>query len=333
MKLDRFFCLSITILICSLTITGCETVDQQIAKQQIKQPIKLQLRFAENDTTTYKLISENARTVNFVGPLSKKASVKGGYTGAKVEMIFDQKITSIDENGDAIAVITLKELTYLSKVKDKLSLSFDIIKDKDRNAVMAKLIGQTYKIKISPDGKITKVIDAKNIKHILQSSPVAKYSAQTLFSKKAIQRRHGVSALENIKEPLQVGSTWSNIKTFPFGFIMGTKSYEKIYKLKEVKDSEGKKLAIVEMKAIPTLNVDEQNDQQMLIGTFQDMLDSTEKYTGYLEFDINSGKVQKYFEKMDSKWVMVDPDAKPENENPSAIRMGVIDYISIEKID
>jgi hypothetical protein len=109
--------------------------------------------------------------------------------------------------------------------------------------------------------------------------------------------------------------------------MMGSKSYEKIYTLKEIKDTDSHKFTIVEMNAIPTSETAEQVSDGI-----PERLDTTETYTGQLKLDLTTGKIEKYLEKLESEWVMVIPPT-PETKGPVALKIGAIRLYRLEKID
>jgi hypothetical protein len=114
--------------------------------------------------------------------------------------------------------------------------------------------------------------------------------------------------------------------------MMGSKSYEKVYTLKEIKEVNNKQIAVAEMKAIPSSEMAEELHKEQAGGAFTKMFDNTEAYSGELALDLTAGKVQKYFEKLRTEWVMVDPRPEPDKE-PAALRMAATRLYSIEKID
>lgn len=149
-----------------------------------------------------------------------------------------------------------------------------------------------------------------------------------------IKQRHGILALPvTDKNQLHTGDNWSSVKTFNFG-LMGSKSYEKIYTVKKIKDQDKRKVAIVEMNAIPSSEMAEQLHKEQVPAIFSKMFDNIETYTGRLELDLTAGKVEKYVEKLQSEWLAVDPLAgQKDDKEPAAVRMSSTRFYSLEKID
>jgi len=290
----------------------------------------LTLKFAEQDSTTYRVSIEAEQSVKWEGLLPDKSIFKGGRSQDKIEMTFTQQIQSSDDKGNAIAEITIKGLKYFSTIKDNLVLDFDSSREKDRNNPLARLIGQSYTIEITPTGKVTEVIDVTEAQAAVNDNN----AALKLLSPDTIKERHGLMNLPaGDKNQLRQGDSWSGIKTFSFG-LMGSKSYEKIYTLKEIKDQDNRQTAIVEMSAIPTSEMAEQLHKEQATPDFSKMFDNTETYTGQLKLDLTVGKVEKYFEKLQSEWVVARPPAEQgDDKEPTALKMGAIRLYHLEKID
>ncbi len=295
--------------------------------------VQLALKFAANDLTTYKVITEMEKSVKWEGPLPDKPfPFKGGSTGNKVEVAFTQRIQSVDDKGNAVAQITFKGLKYLGKVKDNVVLDFDSSREKDANSPLFKLIGQSYTIEVSPAGQVLRVIDASGAQAAVEGSSSANKTALALLSPDAIKERHTIAGLPVAdKNRLCAGDTWSSIKTFSFD-MMGPKSYERIYALKEIKEVNNHQIAAAEMKALPSSEMAEELHKERATGAFSKMFDNTETYDGKLALDLTAGKVQEYFEKLRTEWVMVDPKPEP-NKEPAALRMAATRSYSIKKID
>lgn len=291
----------------------------------------LELRYAEHDSTTYKLITEAERSVKFEGHVPDEVDFKGGRTSIRVEMTFTQQIQSTDAEGNAVARITLKGLKYLSIVKDRTRLDFDSSRERDKNSPLARLIGQYYTIRIAPTGQILSVVNASLTGISVRSRAVASETALGLFQPKAIKERHGVMFLPFAdKNQLSVGESWSRIKNFSFG-VVGSKSYEKIYTLKEIKRLNNQRIALAEMSAIPAA---ETASQVRTIEGFSKRFDSIETYTGRLRLNLTASKVEEYFEKLQAEWTIVDPSAeRRDDEEPTVLRMRVTSLYSLEKID
>lgn len=309
---------------------------EKIAKIQEEPAVQLALKFVPGDTTTYKVLTEGQRSVKWEGQLAEKPEAfKGGHTGNKIEMTFTQKIQSADDQANAVAEITIKELKYSSIVRDNPILLFDSTKDKNPNNPLNKLIGQSYTIKITPSGQVLEVVDVTQAKAAIRGSTAANTIAMNLLSEKAITEQHSIPSLPPAdKNKLSPGYTWSNTKSHSFD-LMGSKTYEKIYTLKEIKKTDDKETAIVQLNAIPSSEMAEELHKEQSMGPFSKMFDTTETYTGSLQLDLTDGKVKEADEKLQVEWVAaeVPTGQDQENKEPIVLRMSVVRNWRIEKID
>ncbi|HUW20636.1 MAG TPA: hypothetical protein VMW16_15165 [Sedimentisphaerales bacterium] len=328
---DRIFTCMAAALFPLLLAAGCAP--------SAKGPVKtgepeLVLKFTPQDLTTYRLITEETRGVQFEGSLGDDATLKGGRTGDRVEMTFTQQIQGIDSKGNATAKITIKNLKYFAQVKDRPVLDFDSSKEKDQSNPLAKLIGQSYTIEITPDGQVAQVTDFQNAQSVIKGGTLPGARGLALLAPDAIKERHTISALAiKDKKKVRPGDSWSSIKTFSFG-LMGTKSYERVYTLEEIKDVGNRRIAAVEMKAIPTSETAAELHKEQPTSDFSKMFDSNETYAGQLELNLTDGKVEKYDEKLHLEWIIVDPTAKQKgNKEPDTLKMGTTQLYSLERID
>jgi len=310
-----------------------ETVKTEAKPEKQGPAIQLALKFAVDDLTTYKVVTEVEKSVKWEGPLPDKTfAFKGGATGNRVEITFAQRIQGVDDKGNAAAQITVKGLKYLGKVKDNVVADFDSSREKDANSPLFKLIGQSYTIEFSPAGQVLRIIDISGAQAAVGGSLSANKTALALLSPDVIKERHTIPGLPAIdKNQLRTGDVWSSVKAFSFD-MMGSKSYERIYTLKEVKEVNNHQIAVAEMKAIPSSEMAEELHKEQVSGAFTKMFDNTEEYSGQLKLDLTAGKVQEYFEKLRTEWVMVEPKPEP-NKEPAALRMAATRLYSIEKID
>lgn len=344
---DNFFMSLASIVICSFgLLAGCvpsgeETVEPVVEVQEKVQtvlalpgPVTLAIGFSPQDSTTYKVTVETGRTVTFEGILSDEPVFKGGHTGSKTEMVFVQQIESVDEKDNAVAKITIKGLKYLVRVRDKAALDFDNMREKNEDSSLAKLIGQSYTIKIAPDGRVVEIIDVNQAQSVVSSGTSGKEAALKLLSHESIKKRHTIPAMPVDNEnQLSPGGNWSKTKAFSFG-KMGSKSYEKIYSLKAIKGQGNQKIAVVEMIAIPTSEKTEQLKAGQTVVGFSKVSDSDETYTGQLELDLATGKVKNCIEELHVEWLIIDPTINLDNdESLSAARMSTTDFYCLEKID
>jgi hypothetical protein len=298
-----------------------------------KPAVELALKFTPQDSTTYKFTTEAHRSIKWEGPISNEPAFRGGITSSKIEMTFTQQIQSTDDKGNAVAEITIESLKHLSIVRDNPVIDFDSSREKDRNNPLAKLIGQSYTIEVTPAGRVSKIIDVSQAQAAVRGSSSANKTALAMISPDAIKERHTISALPDPeKNQLRTGDSWSRTKNFSFG-LMGLKSYDRIYTLKDVTDTNNLGFAVVEMNANPTTEMAEQMHKEKTIGDFSKMFENTETYTGRLNLNLTKGKIEMFQEKLQSEWVAVEPAAaKEENKEPAVLIMTATRLYFLEKI-
>jgi len=335
-------------MVCLLVLTvGCTPVAEKSAKVDIEpqlekestraapaQAVMLALKFTPQDSVTYKVITEAQKSVKWEGPLARKPNAfKGGRTSTKIEMTFAQQIHNVDDKGNAIAEITIKDLTYLAQVANNVVLDFDSSKEKDPNSPLKKLIGQSYTIEISPAGQVLKVIDTKQAQTVIKGNTRVHKAALQLLDEEVVKQRHTIPALAALtdKNQFRPEEKWSKIETLSFD-MMGFKTYEKTYALKEIEDADGYLVAVAEMNAIPSTELAEDVNQNQQTNIFSRMFDNIETYTGQLRFDLTAGNVQQCYEKLETEWVIADPSPK-QDEEPSVVRMKAVRFYSMERVD
>jgi hypothetical protein len=310
-----------------------ETVKTQVKPEEQKPPVRLALKFAPEDSTTYKVTMEADKSVKWDGPIPEKPTgFTGGHTGNKMEMTFAQQIQSIDDNGKATAKITIEGLKYLAKVKDNVVLDFDSSREEDLSSPLSRLIGQSYTIEITASGQVLKATNVGDARAAVKGGSSAHRTAVRLLSADSIKERHTIPALPAAdKDQVRTGENWSSVKSFSFD-LMGSKSYEKVYTLKEIKDMDNRQIAIAEMDAIPSAEKAKELHKEQTAAFVSKMFDNTETYAGELKLDLTGGKVEECHEKLVSEWVIVDPNPKDE-EQPAALRMTASRLYSIERVD
>jgi len=334
-----FHCLAVVAACSLLLVEGCasarkKTVETKPGPEEQIPTVRLALKFTPQDSTTYRVITERERSLELEGALSDDAIIEGGRTGSRVEITFTQQIQNVDDKGNAVAKITIKEVKYSAKVKDETKAGFDSSRKEDQHNPLAKLIGQSYTINVSPAGKVVGEPDVRQAQAAVRGRSPASKTALELLKRDVVKERHTIPALPALdKNQVRPSDSWSCVKNFSYG-LMGAESYERIYTLKEIKDADGRRIVIVDMNAIPSSEMAEQLHKEQAINAFSKMFDSTKTYTGQLKLDLTAGKVEKYFEKLQTEWVVVDPSIEQgDDKEPAALKIGVIRLYSLEKID
>jgi len=306
-----------------LLITGCAS-----------KTVSLKLHFTDRSPATYRVVTESSRNIEFEGPMVSKLETQGGLTARRVELTFAEQVQGINDEDNAIVKITIKDLKYLNQVKNNIIADFDSRDTKQQSSAFAKLIGQSYTIELSPAGKVQKVTGTGSIRYVIQADLPGHREAIKLIDKEAIEQRHSIPALMEVsKKRLLTGDSWSSTKSFSFG-LMGAKSYEKVYKLKEIAQTDSGRIAIVEMNAIPSSQQAEQLHEEQSTSLFSQIFDNVQSYTGRLALNLTTGKIDKYIEELDLQWVVADPASEQtDTDEPNIIKMTARYLHSIEKLN
>ena len=123
------------------------------------QSADLSLKFSSDRATTYKATTEMTKLFRFEQPNLGK--LKEEQTKTLIEVAFTQTIQGVDADGNATAEIMIKDLKVEMINKNESQLSFDSQKESDKDAPLAKLLGKSYTIQITPTGEV-KALDTKN---------------------------------------------------------------------------------------------------------------------------------------------------------------------------
>jgi hypothetical protein len=317
-----------TTAIClALIASGCNNAALPLPQKSAAKPVT-------TDWTTYKVTTDRVNGVSWEGPSENKPkNFEGGHSGNKIEMTFTRQILSVDPKGNSTVKITIKELKYLSKLRDQIVLDFDSSSQKDPDNPLNKLIGQSYTIELNASGLVSKIVDVNDAKAVLADNTISNARALQLLSPETIAEQHSIPVPSKINnKKLTSGKKWSNIKTFFFR-MMGAKSYERIYEIIKISEIDGRKIAIAQMNAVPSTAKAKELYKQQQTAQLSAMFDNTETYTGVLSIDLASGQIVKYDEEFRSDWVAVDPLATKQEQKPNSIRLSATRIHRIERID
>jgi len=293
----------------------------------------MKLNLAPQSETVYKVVLETGKDYSFVQPSINKT--KERHSVGRVEMVFAQKVESVDQKGNAIADITIKELKYLSEDAQGKTLDFNSTAEGSKSDPLFALIGQSYKIKIAPDGKV-EVIDAGAAREVIKQEGSAKKFADRLFSNEEVENRHQVLALMDTGEALgKKGDEWSTVAASPAGMLT-PKSFEKVYTVTDIKEQNGQKIAIVTMNAEPSSKrTAGMTQEETKMNFFAKMFEEKDNYTGKMVLNLTTGEIDSYQELLKAEWVAADAtkEQQKSDKDPDQLIMGFWNLYSIEKVD
>lgn len=284
------------------------------------QRVDLVLAFTPGQTATYKAVIDAQKSVGWIGPESAKpVGYSDGYSGNHIEMTFEQRVEQVQENGNAMLAITIKGLKSRNVVQSRPVFEFDSDKPGDQGNPLAALVGKSYRLEMSPKGRVVAMLDMELVRQAVEPGSPAHGVAAKLLSEEILRDQHEIPPLTALKESrVRPGQSWSDLKSFSFG-TMGDKSFERVYTLAR---SDGQ-TAVVEMKGLLSAAMAEELHKRQSAALPPGLFDDTQKYTGRLVLDIGGGQVREYVEEMQAEWVIADPAAMQEaNAQPRALRMG-----------
>jgi hypothetical protein len=297
--------------------------------------VKIALKPTPGEQTGYKVTAQARRSIKWQGPVPQKDAFAETYNNELAEMVFTQRIQSVDANGRVVAQVTIDSLKYLSIVKNQPAIDFDGSRESDASSPLAKLIGQSYTIEFGPDNYIASVSDLSAGRALMSGRTAADRAGLNVLSPEAITERHATLLLpQSGQEQLNPGDKWNKIKTFTFG-LMGLKSYEKIYTLKETRDAAGHQIAVINMNAIPSSEIESKYREQQAGTNFPKMFDTKDIYTGSGEVDLTAGRINSYRENLQASWVAAlppNPGESVDANEPVVLRMTATREYSLERI-
>jgi len=293
---------------------------------------EMKLNLSPQSQTNYRVVTETGKDYVFVQPSINKT--KESHTVGRVEMVFSQSVQAVDANGNATANITIKELKYLSEGAKGARFDFDSTAESDKDNPLSALIGQSYKIKISPDGQV-QPLDAQAARSAIKAENSAKKVAEKLFSDNEVKVRHQVLALMDAgKSVKNKGDKWSSIIGSSKGMLI-PKSFEKIYTVADVKTQGSDRIATISMIAMPSSKrAEDMPKEEPEIGSFAKMFDEKDNYTGKMVINLTNGQIISYQETLKAEWFAAEsPEEQKSDKGPDNLTMGFTSSYSIEKVD
>lgn len=304
-----------------ITLTGCGS------------NADLSLKFSADDTDTYKVISQTIKDYRFEQPSLTPPKLDEQQSGTTVDVTFDQTIKEVAEDGSAVAQITVKDVAYIVKDKNDVKFDFDSQRAADKKKGFAKVIGQSYTIKILGDGSV-ETVDAKAARSAVGTGYEGQV-AKAFFSDDRIKARHEILALpEANASTLKKNATWSRVVASPKG-MLAEKSFEKVYTLTSIEGPKKDKVAIVDMVAAESAEPAEGASKKAGgMGIFANMFDTEEVYTGKLKLALGTGKVQEYSEKLVATYLAAEESQKEgSDKGPDTLKMSFTYAVSAELVD
>ena len=334
-KNSIFKSLMVAGICCGLFAWGCEQQEKKAAPAQAKSPelVKIALRPTVGEKATYKILTLARRTTKWEGPVPKESAFEENFTEEKVELVVSMRVQNVDPNGVAVAQATIEGLKCLNSTKNSTIADFDSSRSSDVNDPLMQLIGRTYLIEYNTADYVSAVDDIPPVNILFKSDTPSSHFGMTMMLPDAITARHDAFALPLPgRQMVKVGDKWTKIKTFPFG-KMGLKSYEKVYTLEAVRDIGGRSMAIIDMNAIPTSEVEPRFASQKGAVEAPKMFDSNDSYTGGGELDLKAGRIENYHENFQTNWVVALPSKQGEpTSEPVVLHMSSKYVYSIERV-
>jgi len=354
MAANRIFNHKVIIVVClAVFMCGCAQQAQQppeaskpagppvvskpvlsVAERAEPASVAIALKPTAGEQTRYRIATHASKSINWEGPVPEKKAFEENFNDEQVEMVITQRIQSVDSEGRAAVQVTIDQMKYRAIIKSKPAVDFDSTRQSDANSPLAVLMRQRYTIEVEPNNYVSSVSGLGAVVAGVSGQTAADRTGQGVLSQKAAAERHMTLLLPRTgEEQLKLGDKWSRVKTFEFG-LMGLKSYEKIYTLKEIRDEAGHQIAAIDMSAIPTSEVEEKYRNQQG-ADFPKKFDTDETYKGSGEVDLTAGCINSYREKLQTNWTAAFPPnhgATEDVNEPVVLRMTAAREYNLERI-
>ncbi len=297
--------------------------DEKVASVENGNPAKqVTLKFNPAVSGTYKISQETTKTVDFSQPSINKNKLD--KTSLITEVTFDQKVDSVDKDGNAKLIVTIKAVKLYSKGKKGVNFDFDSSREADSKDSLAKLIGASYSIVVSPKGKVV-AVDAKQALDTVKSR-----EAKSFLRKDIVEKRHSFKAApETDMDVITENGEWSCVVASPRGSLE-PKAFEKKYKVDSVDDAG---IAKISMVAAPTSKKPKGGVKGKGLGVMAGIFDSKETFTGDMIFDTKSGSLVKYTETLEDNYVAAEEASEGKvDKGPNVLTMTFVSTYSVEKL-
>lgn len=314
MRRSVIIAMAVLTVVFTSVLPGCKGPSKRAAVQVSQQ-------FTPQTTDTYEVAATTTKDFKFEQPALEK--VRQEETSTSVRMTFDQRIDKVDENGSAEAAIIIRDLACRVVKQNEVQIDYDSRRETDRQNPLQKLIGQSYTVRLSPDGK-AEALDISTVKTSNIPGQEGRLAAH-LFTKEEVSKRHEILALPDPGTPVKIGTTWERIVPSPQG-MLASKNFRKVYTVKDIQRTDNGKIATIEMNASESAASADAAGGSM--GIFAKMLDTEVQYTGKMTMNLDTGKVLDYNETLISSHTAqeMNPKAKPE-QGPDTLMIRFIQSI------
>lgn len=300
------------VIVMALALNGCSS------------STKMALQMQAGQAASYESTTTMIKDYKFEQPTMKK--VDENQTSTVVMVKFDQTVAEVGQDGMAVADIVIKGIQCKIVSKNETRYEFDSADAAKQADAMNKLVGQSYRISISPTGQI-KVLDAAAIRAVAVAGE-GQNIAKNLLSDENIVKRHQLPLPEGAKT-LSAKQSWTHTEPSPPG-LLASKTFEKVYTVAEV----GKDKVVVNMAAKESLGKKAEGQNSTgTMGMFAKMFDNQDSFTGSLVFNPANGSVMTYEENLVSTYTASEmPQNAPADALPDTLMMRLTNGISLKKI-
>lgn len=287
---------------------------------------KIALTFAPQQTARYESTSKMIKDVDFDQPSLKKN--KKEQVSTTITVKFDQTIADVQPDGTAIADIVIRAVQFKQVNKNEVRLDFDSTAEKSKNEPLSKIIGQSYRIAMDPNGTV-KVIDAAKARAAVSGSDEQKKIAQKILSDESIIERHQLPLPKAGQNMISAGKSWTRVVPSPPG-LLAPKIFEKVYTV----STADKDKTVVTMSARESLKQKAEGPKDTgNLGFLAKLFDNQDEYTGKIVLN-PAGTLEEYEETLVSSYTAQDkPKDAAQDTAPDTLIMRLTYGISLKKVN
>ena len=208
---------------------------------------------------------EKGRELLFKNTQTQTMEIGGAAIEQQNSMTYSMTAQEVDEKG--VATLLVKYEAMAAKGSGFMEYEYDSEKDKEapkdpQVATMAKLVGQTFTLKISPKGQVSDVKGFEKIMDLLmkdlEDQPQAEMmraAFKQMFSDDAMKSTFQQMAPQLPKDPVAKGETWKDAFTFKMA-MFGSMKFGITSTLEDFKDG----VAVIKQDYTVEMKADEQPD-------------------------------------------------------------------------